>query len=134
MFKILKILILPILHSIRAILTFINVWFKKITYVLRRHCFPQKENAPSRPSTHDNLWPYWLYETEQRKSSYEHFKKYFKTSIFLGGRALHTWELKKYSINKAIENDLELKKYYLEFGVFVGNSINFFSKNLKTKI
>ena len=123
--KILKILILPILHFIRAILIFI----KKITYVLRRHCLPQKEYASSRPSSHDNLFPYYLYEEEQRKSSYEHFKKYFKTSIFL-----HTWELKRYSINKAIENDLELKKYYLEFGVFLGNSINFLSKHLKTKI
>jgi len=127
--KILKILILPILHFIRAILTFINVSIEKITYVLRRHCFPQKENAPSPPSTHDNLFPYYLYMEEQRKSSYEHFKKYFKTSIFLRG-----WELKRYSINKAIENDLELKKYYLEFGVFTGNSINFLSKQLKTKI
>ena len=124
--KILKILILPILHFIRAILIFIE----KITYVLRRHCLPQKENAPSRPSTHDNLFPYYLYEEEQKKSSYEHFKKYFKTSIFL-----HTqWDIRRYSINKAIENDLEQKKYYLEFGVWYGNSINFLSKHLKTKI
>ena len=127
--KILKILILPILHFIRAILTFINVSIEKITYVLRQHCLPKKEYSPSPPSTHDILFPYYLYEEEQRKSSYEHFKKYFKTSIFL-----HTWELKRYSINKAIENDLEQKKYYLEFGVFTGNSINFLSKQLKTKI
>ena len=53
----------------------LNVSIEKITYVLRRHCFPQKENAPSRPSTHDNLFPYYLYEEEQRRSSYEHFKK-----------------------------------------------------------
>ena len=129
--KILKILILPILHFIRAILIFINVSIEKITYVLRRHCFPQKENAsPPPPSTHDNLSPYYLYEEEQKKSSYEHFKKYFKTSIFL-----HTqWDIRRYSINKAIENDLEQKKYYLEFGVFTGNSANFLSKHLKTKL
>lgn len=129
--KILKILILPILHFIRAILTFINVSINKITYVLRQHCLPKKEYSPPRDKliTHDTLFPYYLYQEEQKKSSYEHFKKYFKTSIFL-----HTWELKRYSINKAIENDLEQKKYYLEFGVFSGNSINFLSKHLKTKI
>ena len=125
MFKISKILIFPILHFIRAILIFI----KKITYVLRRECLPQKEYTPSRPSTHDNTFSYYLYEDEQRKSSYEHFKKYFKTSIFL-----HTWELRRYSINKANENDLEQKEYYLEFGVSTGNSANFLSKHLKTKL
>ena len=131
--KFLKILILPILHFIRAILIFINVSIKKITYVLRRHCLPQikEKNVidSHAPTTHDNMFPYYLYEEEQRKSSYEHFKKYFKTSIFL-----HDWILRRYSINKAIENDLEQKKYYLEFGVFTGNSINFLSKHLKTKI
>ena len=125
MFKILKILILPILHFIRAILIFI----KKITEVLRRECLPQKEYIPSRPSNHDNTFSYYLYEDEQRKSSYEHFKKYFKTSIFL-----HTWELRRYSINRAIENDLEQKEYYLEFGVSTGKSANFLSKHLKTKL
>ena len=131
MFKILKFLILPILHFIRAILTFINVFIKEITYVLRRHCLPKKKYPSRRVKliTHDTLFPYYLYEEEQRKSSYEHFKKYFKTSIFL-----HSWDLRRYSINKAIENDLEQKKYYLEFGVFTGNSINFLSTQLKTKI
>lgn len=126
--KILKILILPILHFVRAILTFIIASIKNIKYVLRKHCFPPKESLFSRPPTHKNLLAYDLYEDEQRKSSYEHFKKYFKTSIFLP-----TWDLKKYSINRAIENNLELNNYYLEFGVFKGESLNFYSNILKTK-
>ena len=36
-------------------------------------------------------------------------------------------------ISRAIENDLELNKYYLEFGVFKGESLNFYSNILKTK-
>ena len=131
--KILKILFLPILHFITAILTFIKVSVGNITYVLRRHCIPQKDEAPPPPyweqSTGHSIFAFHLYEKEQRKKSYEHFKKYFKTSIFLD-----RGEMKRYSINKAIENDLELKKYYLEFGVFVGKTINLLSKQLKTKI
>jgi hypothetical protein len=127
--KILKIFILSILHFIRAILTYMDIFIGKTKYVLRRHVLPQKRNASSPPSTHGNLFPYYDYDSEQRKSSYEHFKKYFKTSIFL-----ETWELRTYSIKKAIENDLEQKKYYLEFGVFTGNSTNFLATELNTKI
>ena len=135
--KILKILILPILHFIRAILTFADTSIQKTKYVFRRHCLPERDKTylPShifddkKILPHDVSFAYFLYDEEQRKSSYQYFKKYFKSSIFLNSN-----EIKTYSINKAIENDLEQKKYYLEFGVFNGNSINLLSRHLKTKI
>ena len=126
----LKSLILTILHFIRGILTLSDVFIGKIRYVLRRHVLPQERNAPPPPLTHGNLFPYYDYDNEQRKNSYEHFKKYYKHAVFL-----ETWELRKYSIKKAIEeNDIEQKKYYLEFGVFTGSSTNFLATELKTKI
>ena len=38
----------------------------------------------------------------------------------------------KYVIEKAKENDFENKKFYLEFGVYVGKTINYFSKYINT--
>jgi len=80
--KFLKFFILPILHFIRANLTLIDIFIGKIKYALRRHMLPQKRNAPTPPAAHGNLFPYYDYDDEQRKGSYDHFKKYFKTSIF----------------------------------------------------
>ncbi len=65
------------------------------------------------------------YRDEEIKSSYNHFKKYFKNSIFLNKIAI-----KHYAIKKAIENHNSSFKY-LEFGVFKGNSIKIFSNYLK---
>ena len=101
----LKILITPILHYARRLLTIL------------------KQPLPP-VSPHD------LYVKEQTASSYNHFKKYFKEVIFLKSAR----EIRKYSIKKAIENDKNLENYYLEFGVYKGKTISFFSKYLKKEI
>ena len=72
---------------------------------------------------------YKLYKKEQELNNYNYFKKFFKSSIFLNKK-----EIRKFAIEKAITNDLNNDKYYLEFGVFNGASINFFAGLLKNKI
>ena len=71
---------------------------------------------------------YQMYSDEEIEKCFQHFKKYFKTSLFLD-----TWRLREHAIVKAIENDSSLEKTYIEFGVFSGSSINFLSKYLKQK-
>ena len=104
--KIIKILLLPILHGIRKCIT-----------VIRNHCLPL---PPARFSTYDR------YEREEFEKSYNHFKPYFKTSVFL-----EKHRIQEYAIKESIKNDKNLNFHYLEFGVYVGTSINFFSKYVK---
>ena len=105
--KILKLIIFPLLHFIRRGLI-----------VLKKHCLPQTSPPP--------ISPYDYYEKESGIDCYNHFKKYFENSIFLNNE-----QIREYSIKKSIKNDKNLSKYYLEFGVFRGNTINFFSKFVK---
>ena len=68
-----------------------------------------------------------MFTEEEEIKSYNHFKKFFKTAIFLDES-----QIKEYSINRALElnsND----QFFLEFGVFQGKSINFFAKNCRLK-
>jgi hypothetical protein len=76
---------------------------------------------PSRTMLYD------IFETEEIKKCYETFKPYFKKSIFLNFKDYH-----KFIIERAKENDEFNKKFYLEFGVYTGTSINFFSKHVNT--
>ena len=98
--------IIKILHLIRRILT-----------ILKKNCLPINSIF--------NL-SYEKYVKEQIDKSFDYFKPYFLTSILLNTHYIH-----EYIIKKAKENDKEEEKLYLEFGVFKGHSINFFSKFLK---
>ena len=64
---------------------------------------------------------------EEIKKCYENFKPHFQKSIFLNHKDYH-----KFIIERAKENDKFNKNFYLEFGVFTGTSINFFSKFVNT--
>ena len=112
--KLIKFIVLPILHLIRRVL---NVFVK--------HGSPNYSRPPLRSYT--SAFNYHLKDEELK--NYENFKKYFKNSIFL-----NEGQIKEYSIKQAIQNDKEEKKFYLEFGVFQGKSINLFSKFLNGKI
>ena len=68
-----------------------------------------------------------MFEEEQKKKCYETFKPDFQKSIFLNKKDYH-----KFIIERAKENDKFNKKFYLEFGVYAGNTINFFSNYLST--
>ena len=73
-----------------------------------------------------NESPYEKFHKESLEGSYQYFKKYFSSSMFLKGK-----KIKEYAISKALEiNDEGL---FLEFGVHKGVSINFFSKFLNNK-
>ena len=94
-------------------------FIKKILTILRDNCLPQPP--------HFFLSPYEMYVKEEIKKCYENFKPYFKKSIFLNHKDYH-----KFIIGRAKENDAFNKKFYLEFGVWVGSTINFFSNYVNT--
>ena len=104
--NLLKKIIYPVLNLIREILI-----------VLKKY------SLPGLPQT---LKTYEKHYIEENQKSYDHFKNYFKTSVLLRGHDIH-----KYSIKRAIENDKNLTKFYIEFGVYTGTTINFFSKFVK---
>ena len=106
--ELLKKIIFPILHLIRRILL-----------IIQNHCLPSSY-LPSNQSSYNK------YLSDELDKSYNHFKKYFKYSIFLNSD-----EIQKYAIEKSLTNDKDLEHTYIEFGVFVGTTINFFSKYLK---
>lgn len=103
--------LIKILHALRRILT-----------ILKKNCLP----LPS-PPLNLTLSPYDMYVKEQAEKCFNTFKPYFLKSIFLDHKMYQ-----KYVIEKAKENDFENKKFYLEFGVYVGKTINYFSKYINT--
>lgn len=74
------------------------------------------------PKQFKNKTIYDLYVEEEKKKCFDHFKKYFKSSIFLPSR-----EIREYAIKKSIEQDPNKNFTYLEFGVGGGLSINYFA-------
>lgn len=109
--KFIKILVLPILHAIRKVLN-----------ILKKHMMPDIIIQPKK----SYFTAHTMFTEEEEKKSYDHFKKYFKSSIFL-----EETKIREYSILKALENNKD--NLFLEFGVFQGKSINFFAKKIGTK-
>jgi hypothetical protein len=105
-----KKILIKILHIIRRILK-----------SLKKHCLPSPPPPPL------SLSPYEMYVKEEIIKCYETFKPHFKKSIFFDYKNYH-----KFIIERAKENDEFNKKFYLEFGVWVGTTINFFSKYVNT--
>ena len=100
MFKKLLKITLPILHIVR-----------KILVIFKKNIVP-----PPAPLTSMIA----LYEKEETIKCYEYFKPYFKSSVLI-----ETAEIREYAIKKSLENDKNKNLYNLEFGVYVGTSINF---------
>jgi len=59
--------------------------------------------------------------------NYDYFKEIFKTTILFSDID----SIRKYAIQNSLLNDKQKEFFYLEFGVFKGNSTNFFSKYVK---
>jgi len=76
-----------------------------------------------------SLNAYEKYKDEEMEKCYNHFKRHFKSSIFLSSE-----KIREYAIKKAVENNIDQDKFYMEFGVYVGISINIFASKLKTQI
>ena len=68
-----------------------------------------------------------LIKNSTTSANYEYFKEVFKTSILYSDIE----SIRKYAIQSSISNDKGKELFYLEFGVFKGNSTNFFSKYVK---
>tara|TARA_Y100000590_G_C15703699_1_gene1007755 strand:- start:113 stop:856 length:744 start_codon:yes stop_codon:yes gene_type:complete len=100
--------IMPILNLIRKSLN-----------VLKKYAFPTYKQNPT---------VYDLYKEEQIKKCYEHFKNHLKSAVLLPSE-----KIRGHALNAAKENDNDPNYFYIEFGVFSGTSINFFSKKLKNK-
>ena len=100
---------MPILKNIR-----------KVFNTLKKYAYP---NYRSQLSVYD------LYKDEQIKKCYEHFKDYLKNAVLLSSD-----KIRDHAINCAKENDNDPDLIYIEFGVFSGTSINFFSNKIKKNI
>ena len=105
--------LIKILHFIRAVLT-----------ILKNNCLPIVPPPPPPPS---RTMLYDIFETEEIKKCYETFKPHFQKSIFLNYKDFH-----KFIIERAKENDEFNKKFYLEFGVWTGTTVNLFSNYVNT--
>jgi hypothetical protein len=103
----------------RAYLMPILTSIKNILNVFKKYALPDYNNPPS---------IYQMFVEEEAEKCFQHFKKKFKSSLFL-----KTNQLRVHAIKKAIENDEGINQTYIEFGVFSGTSINQFSKFLQNK-
>ena len=68
-----------------------------------------------------------LLDENSARENYEHFKEIFKTTVLFR----HVGRIREYAIENAISNDEQQEGFYLEFGVWKGESTNFFSKYVK---
>ncbi len=111
--------IIKILHLIRKILTFLKDEMLPIPNRKKVETFNIKSNKVKTA--------YEFYVEDEIKSSYEHFKKYFHKAVFL-----KKWFLREHAMQTELTNH-QKDYFYLEFGVFRGYSLNFFSRILKRK-
>ena len=58
------------------------------------------------------------------EKTFKHFKDDFKKSVLFS----NMWKIRRHAITTALLNDKDKKYYYCEFGVFKGESANFFSR------
>ena len=63
-------------------------------------------------------------EEDLVKETFKEFSEHFKKSLLFNDR----WEIREYSIKRALSNDKRNEYYYLEFGTYKGESTNFFSR------
>ncbi len=103
----------------RAYLMPVLTSIKNILNIFKRYASPDYSRPPS---------IYKMFVEEETEKCFQHFKKKFKSSLFL-----ETNKLREHAIKKAIENEGSGNQIYIEFGVFSGSSINQFSKLLGSK-
>ena len=119
--------LLPLLKLIRKFLIKVYNFYKFV----KSNILPPKDIHAHGFSSQINNLPncYQRFKEEEMDKCYNTFKKHFYDAMFLESN-----DLKKYSINEALDNDNDDEDlYYLEFGVGAGASINFFSEFLEKK-
>ncbi len=132
--KIIRYPILKILHIIRFFLKYLIKFVLKTLVIIRNNAIPEIKLNKSKPKKTINIYNttenikknYDQFIEDEYKDSYNYFKKYFYTSLMVNDR----YAALRYAINKSLSNHEE-DNLYLEFGVFVGKSINYTSKLLK---
>ena len=118
-----KNLIKKILFSIKYVLTIIKYYTSPS---IRPHAL-KFYDASLAYAPRDKISAWSLYEKDELISSYNHFKKYFPTAIFL----FHKEMILEYALKKSFKNKDHKNSLFLEFGVYKGDSINFIAKKLK---
>lgn len=106
---------------------------KKLLKLLGKYILPSNyiiSNGIKRPENIILKSSYDIYAEEEVLKSHNYFKKFFSKSLFFDNQDLQ----REYSIKKALEIDKKKDFYYLEFGVWKGDSINFFSKILDKQL
>ena len=115
-----KSLVLPVLHLIRFLIK-----------MILRHAIPHPDDIDyglfSAAPTGKDFGAYKYYLEDELRASYDHFKQYFHDAVFLHDRH----KLRAYALNKAILNHRP-DYHYLEFGVWLGRSINQCGEILET--
>ena len=127
--QLIKSLVLPVLHLFRSFLE-----------VLKRHALPGPHDTEgiygpqgadfgtfSAVNPDTDFGAYRYYAEDELRASYNYFKKYFHEAIFLHDRS----KLRAYAVNTATLNH-QSGYYYLEFGVWLGRSINQSAERLRT--
>ena len=120
-----KFLIKKFLRILRSFLEYLI----SIKNTLKFNLFPRPEKDNE---NQDDC--YDLFEKEEIKKSYEKFKPFFYSSLFISSKKINEFAIKRSIKNFNFINESE-ESYFLEFGVFDGSSINKFAKILQnTKI
>ena len=96
---------------LKKLSTFIYLIYKIIDFTIPKEL---KSKSKLKLKLEDNL-------TDE---TFSHFKDHFKKSMIFNDR----WKIREYAIQSSILNDKNKEYYYLEFGVWKGDSANFFSK------
>lgn len=110
------------MDKIKKIILLILFKTKSFLTLLNEKILPDsKNNKPIYSSS------FKLYEKDEMEKCYNHFKGYFKNSMFMD-----TNELRKFSIIRAKDNNnFNESECYLEFGVWRGTTINLLSNYVK---
>ena len=131
--KILSLIIIPILNTIRFFLKIIIDFLIYALNIIKIHAITKYEFPKPKIKKTINIFNdsqnirkvHDLFLEDEYKDCYNHFKKHFYTSILVPERK-NVWD---YAIKKSLSN-YENENLYLEFGVFKGKSINYAAKKL----
>ena len=98
-----------------------------IQNILNKIKIPKDRTSPHMQgwSSKNIKYPYDYFEEDQIKECFKEFKTHFEKAIFMD-----TWILREYSVKEALKK-ADKDDFFIEFGVFNGKGINFFSKFLK---
>jgi hypothetical protein len=98
-------------------------YFRKVSESFLKEGWPRKKQFIKK----DNIRIYDKFVEDEVESCYQHFKKYFYTSVFLETEALRNYCIGE---SEKISSEQDL---VLEFGVYKGKTINYFSKLINQK-